>query len=127
MKNILSILLILFCTMIFAEDGIRFEEKATWQQILDKAKKENKFILVDCYTTWCGPCKKGLNNMAELYDEWKEKYNFQIIAVSTDDARSVAKVKPYVEAQRWDYEVLLDTNEELKRSRVAGKRRATSR
>ncbi|MBK8351698.1 MAG: thioredoxin family protein [Saprospirales bacterium] len=57
MKNILSILLILFCTMIFAEDGIRFEEKATWQQVLDKAKKENKFILVDCYTTWCGPCK----------------------------------------------------------------------
>ena len=40
-KNILSILLILFCTMIFAEDGIRFEEKATWQQVLDKAKKEN--------------------------------------------------------------------------------------
>jgi thioredoxin-related protein len=43
--------------MIFAEDGIQFEEKATWQQVLDKAKKENKFILVDCYTTWCGPCK----------------------------------------------------------------------
>ncbi|HUM50521.1 MAG TPA: thioredoxin family protein, partial [Chitinophagales bacterium] len=57
MKNILSILLILFCTMVFAEDGIQFEEKATWKQVLDKAKKENKFILVDCYTTWCGPCK----------------------------------------------------------------------
>jgi cytochrome c biogenesis protein CcmG/thiol:disulfide interchange protein DsbE len=77
---------------------------------------EGKITLFDFWATWCGPCKKGLNNMAELYDEWKEKYNFQIIAVSTDDARSVAKVKPYVEAQRWDYEVLLDTNEELKRS-----------
>lgn len=43
--------------MIIAEDGIQFEEKSTWQQVLDKAKKENKFILVDCYTTWCGPCK----------------------------------------------------------------------
>lgn len=57
MKNIFSALLLLFCFTTFAEDGIKFEEKATWKQVLDKAKKENKFILVDCYTTWCGPCK----------------------------------------------------------------------
>lgn len=30
----------------------------SWQQILKKAKKENKYIFVDCFTTWCGPCKK---------------------------------------------------------------------
>ncbi|UZJ66429.1 thioredoxin family protein [Sphingobacterium sp. KU25419] len=23
----------------------------------EKAAKENKFIFVDCFTTWCGPCK----------------------------------------------------------------------
>lgn len=40
-----------------AQVGIRFEEGLTWKQILQKAKKENKFIFVDCYTTWCGPCK----------------------------------------------------------------------
>lgn len=77
---------------------------------------EGKITLFDFWATWCGPCKKGLNNMAELYSDWQEKYNVQIIAVSTDDTRSVAKVKPYVEAQRWEYEVLLDTNEELKRA-----------
>ncbi|HMW12521.1 MAG TPA: thioredoxin family protein [Chitinophagales bacterium] len=45
-------------TLTFAEDtGMQFENGASWQQILDKAKKENKFIFLDAYASWCGPCK----------------------------------------------------------------------
>jgi len=29
----------------------------TWAELLDKAQAANKPIFVDCYTTWCGPCK----------------------------------------------------------------------
>lgn len=36
--------------------GIEFTQ-GNWQQVLDKAKKENKLIFMDCYTSWCGPCK----------------------------------------------------------------------
>lgn len=32
-------------------------EHAKWKKVLRKAKKENKLIFVDCYTSWCGPCK----------------------------------------------------------------------
>lgn len=42
---------------IAQESGIAFEHDVPWQQVLDKAKKENKFILLDAYTSWCGPCK----------------------------------------------------------------------
>lgn len=38
--------------------GINFVEDLTWNQIKQKAGKENKYIFVDCYTTWCGPCKR---------------------------------------------------------------------
>lgn len=38
--------------------GIRFEQTLSWTAIKEKAKKENKFIFVDCYATWCGPCKQ---------------------------------------------------------------------
>ena len=27
------------------------------QEALAKAKAENKIIFIDCFTTWCGPCK----------------------------------------------------------------------
>jgi thiol-disulfide isomerase/thioredoxin len=37
--------------------GVNFDKKLSWQQIRDKAKRENKFIFIDCYATWCGPCK----------------------------------------------------------------------
>jgi thioredoxin-related protein len=37
--------------------GIQFEELTNWQQVLTKAKTENKFIFVDMVATWCAPCK----------------------------------------------------------------------
>lgn len=38
-------------------DGINFI-KASWQEVLKRAKTENKFVFVDCYASWCLPCKK---------------------------------------------------------------------
>jgi thioredoxin-related protein len=39
-------------------NGIKFEQNLNWQEVQDKAKAENKYIFVDCYATWCVPCKK---------------------------------------------------------------------
>ncbi|HLP21930.1 MAG TPA: TlpA disulfide reductase family protein [Chitinophagales bacterium] len=77
--------------------------------------KTGKITVLSFWATWCVPCKKELTNIADVYDEWKKKYNMQIIAVSIDDSRSATKVKPTVEGQRWEYEVLLDVNQDLKR------------
>jgi thioredoxin-related protein len=38
--------------------GIKFIEGLGWDEIQAKAKKDNKYIFVDCYATWCAPCKK---------------------------------------------------------------------
>jgi thioredoxin-related protein len=39
------------------ERGIYFEQDGTWQQILGKAKAEDKYVFVDCYASWFAPCK----------------------------------------------------------------------
>lgn len=48
---------ILIGTSSSAQEGIVFSD-GTWFQLLEKAKKEDKVIFMDAYTTWCGPCKK---------------------------------------------------------------------
>lgn len=73
-------------------------------------------VVLSFWATWCVPCKKELSNLADLYEEWKDKYHVEIVAVSIDDSRSTTKVKPYVDGQHWDYKVLLDVNQDLKRS-----------
>lgn len=37
--------------------GVKFENKPL-KEILDIAKAQHKLVFVDCYTTWCGPCRK---------------------------------------------------------------------
>ena len=40
----------------------------------------------------------------------------QLVAVSIDDARAAAKVKPMVAEKGWPFMVLVDTNQELMRA-----------
>lgn len=39
-----------------ANEGIQFEND-NWDNTLAKAKKENKLVFLDGYTSWCGPCR----------------------------------------------------------------------
>lgn len=38
--------------------SITFETTRSWSKIVKRAKTEKKLIFVDCYASWCGPCKK---------------------------------------------------------------------
>jgi len=61
--NIISKVILSFCfsiNIILAHsqsNEIKFE-KSSFSQIKSKANKENKLIFMDCYTSWCGPCKR---------------------------------------------------------------------
>ena len=49
----LSLPLVGFCQ----KTGLSIQEGLSWKKILKKAQTEHKNIFVDCYATWCGPCK----------------------------------------------------------------------
>ncbi|MFM2224029.1 MAG: hypothetical protein RJA07_231 [Bacteroidota bacterium] len=78
--------------------------------------KKGRITVVSFWATWCVPCKKEINNISEIMPEWKKSLDFDFVAVSIDDSRNVAKVKSYVNGQRWDFTTLIDPNQDLKRA-----------
>lgn len=42
--------------LVGQEAGISFDVH-TFAEAMEKAKAENKLVFMDCYTTWCGPCR----------------------------------------------------------------------
>lgn len=132
MKNLILLtfsFLMLTSSSLFAQQDGKAKEMFTKKELpslslmnIDGQKvdvadfgKNGKITVISFWATWCSPCKKELNNMSYLYEEWQDEYDLEIVAVSIDDARSTAKVKSYVNGQGWDYDVLLDTNSDLKR------------
>ena len=73
-------------------------------------------IVISFWATWCKPCKKELNNIAEVYEDWQDETGVKLVAISIDESRTMSKVKPYVYASDWDFEVYLDPNGDLSRS-----------
>lgn len=57
MKKLILLFVLLPFFGLAQDKGTHFEHGLSWQQVKEKAKKENKYLFVDCFTTWCGPCK----------------------------------------------------------------------
>ncbi|NCG22421.1 MAG: redoxin domain-containing protein [Rhodobacterales bacterium] len=66
-----------------------------------------KVVILSFWATWCGPCKEEMPHLQKLYTEKKEE-GLVLLSISTDDARSASKVKPYIKSKGYDFTVLLD-------------------
>ena len=76
----------------------------------------SKPVIVSFWATWCGPCIKELEAVKAKYAQWQKDYGVELVAISIDDSKTINRVKPMVTSKGWKYQVLLDTNQELKRA-----------
>ena len=85
---------------------------------VDTAKLENggKPFIISFFATWCKPCNRELNAIHEVYPDWQDETGVKVVAVSIDQAQNIQKVKPLVDSNGWEYDVLLDPNGDFKRA-----------
>ena len=105
MKKILCTIVValLLAGVAMAEDkaeksgnkGILFQ-KGIWKEALTLAKKENKLVFLDIYTTWCGPCKM-LKNKTFSNPSVGSFFNATFIsyAIDAESAEGTAIAKQY--------------------------------
>lgn len=77
---------------------------------------EEKTVVLSLWATWCVPCINELEAIALYYEDWQEELDLTLYAVSIDDPRTVNRVRPMVKGKGWEYRVLLDTNNDLRRA-----------
>ena len=75
-----------------------------------------KITVISFWATWCSPCKKELDAIADMYEDWQEDYDMELVAVTIDNSRALSKVPAMVETKAWDYIILSDAKQELQRA-----------
>ncbi len=71
-------------------------------------------VLLSFWATWCKPCIEELAEYKKIFNEFKDE-GFKMFAISTDNERTIAKVKPFVKSKKYNFPVLLDTNSDAAR------------
>lgn len=118
-ENIVTLLFLLFGFSAIAQQSVPSAAIKTLDgktvDLQDYAKN-GKITVFSLWATWCSPCKKELDAIAEIYPDWQEEYDMELVAITIDTQRALAKVKPMVEAKGWEYIVLSDANNVLRNS-----------
>lgn len=119
MKKIVFILSILLSITAFSQEDLPNTDLETIDgtaTTIKEATTKDNLVVVSLWATWCVPCIKELDAISEVYADWQEETNVDLVAVSIDDSRTVKRVKPLINGKGWEYEILLDTNNNLKRA-----------
>ena len=80
------------------------------------ANNGGKPVIISFWATWCKPCLRELKAIHEVYADWQDETGVKMYIVSIDQAQDANKVKPLVDGNGWEYEVLLDPNGDFKRA-----------
>jgi thiol-disulfide isomerase/thioredoxin len=74
---------------------------------LFKEHLDNDATIVSFWATWCLPCKKEMPALQALKDKYPDK-KIEIISISKDSPRSLAKVRSFVKSNNYNFVFLVD-------------------
>ena len=71
-------------------------------------------IILSFWATWCKPCKEEMREFNKIYEKYSDS-GLKMFAISIDSEKSIAKVKPYIKSNQFDFPVLIDQNSDVAR------------
>jgi len=63
-------------------------------------KYKGKYLLVDFWASWCGPCRQAIPQVKDLYDEYKTK-GFEVVSISIDTDKDAWRKAMKEEEMPW--------------------------
>lgn len=105
MKNIFMIsICLLISSLTYAQEsnnGKKMWAKSVLNQkapalkvtewLSSKPETKGKFILIDFWATWCGPCRKAIPELNEIHKQFKD--DLVVIGISQESAEKVKAMK----------------------------------
>ena len=79
-------LLLLLVAVLEARAEVTWVDDS-YENIIERAKAETKYVLIDFYTVWCGPCKQM--DKETYTDEKVKKFLADLIPVKYDSEKGV--------------------------------------
>lgn len=77
---------------------------------------QGKPMIISYWSIACKPCIQELNAINDALAEWREEAQFEVVAVSVDDARLKASAKAIASSRGWEFICVYDENQDLKRA-----------
>lgn len=106
---VLSILFIVSFGVFAQSGGVKWEE-GSFSQALEKAKKTSKPVFIDCYTSWCGPCKH-MGNAVFTLPQAGAFFNSGFINIKIDMEKGEGiQLKERFEVKAFPTFIILDSN-----------------
>ncbi len=62
---------------------------------LKKSDLEGKWVIVDYWGTWCGPCLDSLPDLARLHNEWKGK-GVTVVGITNEDSSKKSDIEAVI-------------------------------
>ena len=74
--------------------------------VWDLSKLKGSVVIVNFWATWCPPCKEETPSLNRLYDKYKARNDFKVLAILYKDTAKNAG--EYADKERLDFPILID-------------------
>lgn len=91
-------------------------ENQNGEVVSTRSLAQGKPLIISFWSTTCKPCIMELNAINDQIEDWRQEADFDVIAVSIDDVRSLNKAKSMASGYEWDFTALYDKNQDFKRA-----------